>query len=1270
MAPAAKGPKPQGIPRTPSNSIHIGTCSIDGNACVYSLIDPDDVVLRKFGRPLQAVGLSPDFRNDRTYLSGGLAGNLILTVGGKAGKSETANTNGLAAASSNWLGSIGLGNQTGVDKTLHSGEGSISTIKWSLSGRYVAWVNEYGIKIMRSCLGLDSGDVDFAWKRIVHVDRPNSQGWEEMAGVWKARAEWISEDGLEDLEEDQIAANGTNNKHDEALETQSIRSNLSFKKTQRSFGREKLLVGWGGTIWIIHVHPPGSGGKNAVERKIGRVEVVSKYDLQIHGASVANTPRLRTDGIISGVSLYTPNLLVVLVYISSHGNQTDPEDPQGTLRKGISKRQNALQPEMRIIHIDSQEETSADTLNVSRFESLTAADYHLGVLPVIRTAAAANAPRGALELMSGIGETVWDAGLYPGKLLGNAAIDATMYSARLFASGAGSVRSTRSISTSGEKRPTSKGISDESTLAPSPLKGGPSSGPNPHPSLLTRGMKIFIQSPYDSVLATKPTVADHLAWLVEHERYEEAYSVLDAHPEAAAGLPMHGSSENSAAGTPSTPTKAPDSLVDFFDDSQPSSPTSSRQLSSHVDQKKQRVGQKWVQQLVTGDHWEMAGQVCGRVLRTASSWEHWVWVFAEADKHDDICPFIPTTHLRPPLSSTVYEVMLGHYVSNDRPKLARLLEKWPFDLFDVKSVILAIESRLRYGDIKEDSVEGGVTGRDWRILMNGLAKLFLADGRARDALRCYLKAQDADMALDLIRNQHLIDAVAEDIPRLIMLRIPKEKLKDLPISELEELSAEPVQVLSSEAHHGVVLPETVVKQLSARKDMRPFLFFYFRALWTGTEQDDTSQTRARRRRAPSMAHLADEGKLLVNDFADTALDLLAEYDRPLLFDFLKSSPSYTLSKASALCERRGYLPELVHLLAKEGRAKRALTVILDQLADVPQALAFARDQADPELWDDLVAHALHKPALLRALLAEVGAAGLNSGASADEPGPAAHRAVIDPVALVRRIPAGLEIEGLRGALARLLREFELQHSISAGVARVLRGEVAARMDALRAGQKRGLRFETRPPAGAGRARSAERRARRTRRKVRFQDVRPGSCCGCGQVFRDEEPDPDFDPLAPPPVPLIAFPCSHAFHLTCLLSYADPAFERPARVPPSISPPGSPAASPRPMSPKGGAPASPKSPSAASPKAAAHKSPPGRAAAKGVLSPRLEDPAEYAEPAVPAFDARVREALAHPEYAGIGYKVSYAKVLRRAEPSLMSAGCPLEWEHEEDGDPDG
>lgn len=239
---------------------------MDGNVCVQSLVDMKDVQLRNFARPVQAVALSPEYKTDRTYLSGGLSGQLILTVGGGPGRSTSTTIGTAAATASGWLGSMGLGGNSGKDTVLHSGEGTISTIKWSLSGKYVVWLNEHGIKIMRSKLHLDGADVEDAWKRIGHIDRPQTEEWDTMASVWKGRVEWIDERTVDSDESEQSATD---------VKTSPTTNKLKEQVALRKKNIERLLVGWGGTIWIIHVHPGGIGvGKNVGEKSLGRAEIV------------------------------------------------------------------------------------------------------------------------------------------------------------------------------------------------------------------------------------------------------------------------------------------------------------------------------------------------------------------------------------------------------------------------------------------------------------------------------------------------------------------------------------------------------------------------------------------------------------------------------------------------------------------------------------------------------------------------------------------------------------------------------------------------------------------------------------------------------------------------------------------------------------------------------------------------------------------------------------------------------------------------------------
>lgn len=773
---------------------------------------------------------------------------------------------------------------------------------------------------------------------------------------------------------------------------------------------------------------------------------------------------LRIDCIISGISLYTPNLLLVLAYVTP---EEEISSNQKTTKRGVHRRQNALQPEMRIIDITTKEEVSvADTLNVSRFESLSATDYHLGVLPAMRMPSKIATQRGALEAIGGgieaIGGGIWDA---------------TMYPSRLFSSAA----SIRSGGSPGSSKAPSDANTSSSLVAAQIDVPHPSALPHGmkgliQPPTLAHGMKVFIHSPYDCVIATKPTLSDHFAWLDDHSMYEDAWKLLDRHPEA-----VYGQSDRASDSLPSTPTKAQGSLVDFFaDDSSQITTSGNRGPNTLVEKEKRRLGECWIRQLIAAQEWAKAGATCGQVLGTSSSWEYWVWEFAQANKYEEITPFIPTALLQPPMPSVVYELMLGHYISEDRPRFRELLELWPADLFDATTIIEAMQGKLKSGEVKEDSIEDGEVGRDWRILTEGLGKLYLAVGRPRKALGCYIRLQDAETAMSLIADYHLVSAVSDDIPGFILLRVNKDQQRSAPMSELAIQTLDPIRLLVSEAFHGIVLPESVIEQLERRYGMpNPYLFFYFRALWNGdtapnvNDQSPTNKPLSRINPA-SERLLTLEGKTLVSDHADTAIALFAEYDRPLLMTFLKSSQSYTLELASQICEARTYIPELVYLLSKEGRTAQALRLIIDSLDDVSQAIAFAKEQNDVSLWDDLLDYSMNKPRFIRGLLEEVGTS-------------------IDPVKLVKHIPLGLEIEGLREGLGRMLREYEVQDSISAGVARVLRGEVNEAMIERGQGMRRGVRFEI---AGSA-AKSGEKK-----KGVQPKNTKPGYCAGCGDAITE------------------------------------------------------------------------------------------------------------------------------------------------------------------------
>ncbi|KAI0612860.1 Clathrin domain-containing protein [Pyrenophora tritici-repentis] len=1113
-----RAPRQAQVPATPSNQIYIASSSIDGHVCVSSLVDPKDVTLRNFGRPVQAVALSPEYKNDRSYLSGGLAGELIHTVGGPTGVRSNANTSSASQTAQGWLGAIGLGGHGGRDTILHSGEGAISAIKWSLSGKFVAWSNEHGIRIIRTDLHLDSADSEFAWKRIGFIEKPNRRIWEDMAGVWKARIEWVDDRSLESDDDAIMSMNG----HHLADKTESTlpqnRSPQTPKNSKKKKTFEKLIIGWGDAAWVVHVQPGGAGvGREVGERSVGSAEVVH---------------RLRFDDcIVSGISLYTPSLLLVLAYRTRDDDDNPVSGPETTPRGGRMRRSNGLSPELKLIDAATSDEVEVDSLTVSRFETLSAADYHLGTLYVPHPKTMTPAQKSALEA---IGGGIWDVGAS---------------AARIFSSGA-SVMNLQI----GSDKPPSRAPSMSSASA------GNASGSiatkrqqQAHPNAATPGLKVFIQSPYDCVLAIKRELSDHFQWELEHENYKDAWELLEDHPEIIASV-LQAPSDGSPGGTP---IKRQGSLHEFFADDSDSQTTLSAtraNQNSAVEKEKRRIGDLWVQQLVNNGDWKQAGKVAGRVLGTSSRWEHWVWKFAQKNHFNEISPYVPKKPMQPPLPSMVYEVILGHYIIHDRIRFKHLLEDWDPDLFDINSVIEAIKSKLSAGDVTEESIEGDVQGRDWRILQDGLAKLFLASGRQREALRCYIRLQNAEAAMTLIRDFHLVEAVRDDIPGFIMMGVSKDQMKSasVKLEELEEASTEAISVLVEEGCRGTIPASDVESQLQEKGPaFRPFLHFYLRKLWKPEMHERTAKT-AKERVAED--RLVADGKIVAEEFADLMVELFAEYDRPLLMEYLRKSQSYDLSKATAECERREYIPELVHILSKTGQTKRALYLIIEKLSDVSFAISFAKEQDDPDLWNDLLEYSMDKPHFIRGLLEEVGTA-------------------IDPIKLVRRIPEGLEIEGLRDGIGRMVREYEIQYSISEGVARVLRGEVAAGMDTLRAGQRRGVKFEVSrekkhhhatkaqvdiEPKAIDPATAAKATARADNKTTAVSsttnapnldpapevppegDAPPGHCVGCHRPFTlptTEEEEATIDGSGPLPLSrdtLVGFACGHIFHLRCLL----------------------------------------------------------------------------------------------------------------------------------------
>ncbi|PRP83024.1 RING zinc finger-containing protein [Planoprotostelium fungivorum] len=138
--------------------------------------------------------------------------------------------------------------------------------------------------------------------------------------------------------------------------------------------------------------------------------------------------------------------------------------------------------------------------------------------------------------------------------------------------------------------------------------------------------------------------------------------------------------------------------------------------------------------------------------------------------------------------------------------------------------------------------------------------------------------------------------------------------------------------------------------------------------------------------------------------------LYAEYNYEFLMTFLKQSNYWALERAYQVCADKKYYPEMVYILGRMGKVKQALQLLIENIADVKKAIEFIEPQNDDELWEDLIDYSMKNPRFVSGLLEHIGA-------------------YVDPVRLIKRIPIGMEVIGLRDRIVKIISDYNLQMSL-------------------------------------------------------------------------------------------------------------------------------------------------------------------------------------------------------------------------------------------------
>ncbi|KAG6901193.1 hypothetical protein C0995_015507 [Termitomyces sp. Mi166 len=493
------------------------------------------------------------------------------------------------------------------------------------------------------------------------------------------------------------------------------------------------------------------------------------------------------------------------------------------------------------------------------------------------------------------------------------------------------------------------------------------------------GRSYVVMSPRDLVLVKPRDRMDHVAWLVERKRYEEALHDMEV----------------IEAETPQVAKEASLSAAE--------------------------IGKRYIEHLVSDGDFVKAAQLTPKVCgQEPKRWEDWIFIFAE--KHQlhvnvhvpfiisllivvlqAIIPYVPTETTR--LDHVVYEMMLAHFLTHDRATLLKTIKEWPREIYNIDAVIVAVRSELDKTASTSSTISSSPSSK---LLMECLAELYTANRQPGKALPYFLRLRRPNV-FDLIREHNLFTDVRDQVLLLVQFddELRKQRKRDGQV--LDDKRSDAITLLVNNIHSVPI--GRVVQQLESSPY---YLFLYLDAL------------------------VMEKDPNLVSDFADLQVKLYAEYATPRLIDFLRASNYYNLEMAYNVCQEKDLVPEMVFLLGRMGNNKKALMLIIERLGDVQRAIEFAKEQGDDDLWEDLLKYSETRPserqvciikdppninlqAFIRGLLENVGVE-------------------ISPIRLIRRIKNGLEIPGLKEALIKILQDFHLQISLLEGCQTIMNGD--------------------------------------------------------------------------------------------------------------------------------------------------------------------------------------------------------------------------------------
>eukprot|EP00210_Caulerpa_lentillifera_P007525 g7190.t1 len=388
---------------------------------------------------------------------------------------------------------------------------------------------------------------------------------------------------------------------------------------------------------------------------------------------------------------------------------------------------------------------------------------------------------------------------------------------------------------------------------------------------------------------------------------------------------------------------------------------------------------RYLEHLINKMQFNEAAELCPQLLGTDSDrWEKYVSIFAHENQLSTLSFYIPTQN--PTLKSCSYNLVLRSLINQPvcHTQLEQLINRWPPSLYSPGE--LAKEIEIALCNIECNTI----------ILKEVLAEFYILQGFYGRVLELYIELKRSGVFKFILQH-----ALFRFLRRRVVLLISIDELQAL------ELFCNHINEVSSED----VINE-VTTQMKTTIDGN-----------TNTKLHDTLRLWLYK----YMDRVITENIFIAPNYHCLLVELYAEYEPIKLMKFLKSSHQFPLDQAYEICKTRGLIKEMVYILSRMGNPHGALQLIIEELADVPQAIEFVRSQNEDTLWDSLIDWAVSKASTTGDLLDHAGG----------------H---IDPLRLISKIPKNMEIWNLRNRLCRIIADYRTQTRLQEGCDNILKSD--------------------------------------------------------------------------------------------------------------------------------------------------------------------------------------------------------------------------------------